>query len=312
MPGIDVNRTTTGVQLPPAVSAEVWSTVQEQSAALSLARTIALPGSGVSIPIITGDPTADWVDETEEKPVSRPTLGNKVITPYKLAVIVPFSNEFRRDLGALYNALVDRLPGVLAKKIDETIFTDNVPAPGSNFDKLVGAPPFDLGADTWQNLVKADSAIALAGGRLNGWALSPQARGLLLGSVDSTGRPLFVDSIASNNVPTLLGAPVYISRGVYDDTTPPQVGYTGDWTYAVAGTVEGVQVSTSDQATLNDGGTPLNLWQRNMFAVRAEIEVGFRVRDVNAFARLTATPPVVTPGVESSAAQPTSRTSSTK
>jgi len=60
--------------------------------------------------------------------------------------------------------------------------------------------------------------------------------------------------------------------------------FAGDWqNAAVYGTVEGVQISISDQATLNDGGTPLNLWQRNMFAVRAEIEVGFRVRDVNAF-----------------------------
>jgi HK97 family phage major capsid protein len=292
MAGIDINRTTTGVLLPPAVSSEIWATTQEQSAALTLARTIALPGPGVSIPIITGDPVAEWVDETEAKPVRRPTLGNKTITPYKLAVIVPFSNEFRRDLPALYNALVDRLPGALAKRLDETVFTDNVPVPGSNFDKLTGAPAFDLGGDTWQALVAADSSIALGGGRLNGWALSPQARGVLLGSVDGNGRPLFVDSIASNNVPTLLGAPVYMSRGVYDDTTPPQVGFTGDWTYALAGTVEGVQVSVSDQATLMDGSTPIHLWQQNMFAVRAEIEVGFRVRDINAFARLTYTTPV--------------------
>lgn len=309
MPGIDMNRTTSGVNLPPAVSTEIWSSTQDQSAALSLARTIALPGSGVSIPIITGDPQAEWVDETEAKPVSRPTLGNKIITPYKLAVIVPFSNEFRRDLSALYNALVDRLPGALAKRLDQTVFTDDVAVPGSNFDKLTGAPSFDLGEDAWQALVAADSSVALAGGgRLNGWALSPQARGVLLGSVDGNGRPLFVDNIAANSVPTLLGAPVVISRGVYDDTTPPQIGFTGDWTYAVAGTVEGVQVSVSDQATLVDGANTINLWQQNMFAVRAEIEVGFRVRDINAFARLTYTAPIAAPGT---AEATTSKTSTT-
>ena len=307
MAGVDINRTTTGVNLPPAVSSEIWASTQDQSAALTLARTIALPGSGVSIPIITGDPTAEWVDETEAKPVSRPTLGNKVITPYKLAVIVPFSNEFRRDLSALYNALVDRLPGALAKRLDQTVFTDDVAAPGSNFDKLTGAPAFDLGTDPWAAVVAADQSVALAGGQINGWALAPQGRGVLLGSVDGNGRPLFVDSIASNQVPTLLGAPVYVSRGVYDDTVPPQVGFTGDWSYAIAGTVEGVQVSTSDQATLVDGAATIHLWQQNMFAVRAEIEVGFRVRDVNAFARLThtVTPPVV-------AAASSARTASTK
>lgn len=52
------------------------------------------------------------------------------------------------------------------------------------------------------------------------------------------------------------------------------------------GTVEGVQIAIADQATLDDGGTPINLFQQNMFAVRAEIEVGFRC-DTTVFNKLT-------------------------
>ena len=48
-----------------------------------------------------------------------------------------------------------------------------------------------------------------------------------------------------------------------------------------------MQISVADQATLTDGDTQINLWQRNMFAVRAEIEFGFRVRDIAHFAKLT-------------------------
>jgi HK97 family phage major capsid protein len=307
MAGVDVNRTTAGVNLPPAVSAEIWAKTQEQSAAMNLATRIPLPGSGVSVNTITGDPVAEWVDETEAKPVSRPTLGQKIMTPYKLAVIVPFSNEFRRDLPSLYQAIVSRLPGALAKRFDETVFTDNVAAPGSNFDKLTGAPAVDIGGDdTWGALAGALVAIAANGGQLNGWALSPVGAGVLLSATDTTGRPLYVADITAAAVPRLLGAPVYVSRGVADDTTPPQVGYAGDWSYAAYGTVEGVQVSTSDQATLVDGANNIHLWQQNMFAVRAEIEVGFRVRDVNTFSRLTYTAPV--PEAEPPAAR-ASRTS---
>ena len=82
---------------------------------------------------------------------------------------------------------------------------------------------------------------------------SPAGAGVLLSATDTTGRPLYVSDITAAAVPRLLGAPVYVSRGVGDNTTPPQVGYAGDWSYAVYGTVEGVQVSTSDQATLVDG-----------------------------------------------------------
>ena len=292
---VDISRATSGVNLPPEVSAEIWATAQEQSAVMRLARRITLPGGGVSIPIVTGDAAADWVDETAEKPVSRSTLDNKTITPYKLAVIEPFSMEFRRDLPALYGELSRRLPGALALKFDQTVFDASVTAPGSNFDKLSSATAVGINGDTYAGLVAADQSVATGGGMLNGWALSPQARGVLLGAVDGQGRPLFINNIQSDGaVPNLLGAPVYMSRGVYAADadaagagTDAQYGYAGDWNSAVYGTVEGIQVSVSDQATINDGGTQLNLWQRNMFAVRAEVEIGFRVRDLDHFVKLT-------------------------
>ena len=236
---------------------------------------------------ITGDAAADWVAETAEKPVSRATLASKTITPYKLAVIEPFSNEFRRDLPALYAELVRRLPFALGLKFDATVF--NGTAPGSNFDVLTAAAAVGITGNTWGGLLAADAAVAAGGGVLNGWALSPQARGVLLAETDSTGRPLFITSMtADGSVPSLLGSPTFLSRAVYLDAATDVLGFAGDWTSALYGTVEGVQISVSDQATVNDGGTSLNLWQRNMFAVRAEIEVGFRVRDLTHFARLTA------------------------
>lgn len=296
MAGIDINRTTAGVNLPPQVSAEIWANTQEQSAVMQRARQIPLPGAGVTIPIVTGDAAANWVNETDEKPVSRATLSSKTITAYQLAVIEPFSNQFRRDLAGLYRELVRRLPGALALKFDQTVFDASVAAPGSNFDKLSAAAAVGIAGDTWAGLVAADQAVATGGGMLNGWALSPQARGVLLGATDSQNRPLFINSPAEGAVPQLLGAPVSVSKGVYAADadaggagTAAQYGYAGDWTSAVYGTVEGVQISVSDQSTINDGGTQLNLWQRNMFAVRAEIEVGFRVRDLAHFAKLTST-----------------------
>src|SRR5699024_6285555 len=88
-------------------------------------------------------------------------------------------------------------------------------------------------------------------------------------------------------VPALLGSPVYQTKGIYQEGTPARLGFAGDWSSAHYGVVENISLSISDQATINDGGTQLNLWQRNMFAVRAEFEVGFRVRDINHFASLT-------------------------
>jgi HK97 family phage major capsid protein len=286
MAGIDVNRTTAGVSLPPAVSGEIWQGTQEASAVMQLATPIALPGGGVQVNIITGDPVAEWVAETAQKPVDRPTLGTKLMRGYTLAVIVPFSNQFRRDLPALYNALVARLPTSLARAFDATVFGGT--APGADFDVLSGATAVGVGGDTIAGLIAADAGVAAGGGTLNGWALAPQARSLLLGATYDDGRPVFINNLQTDaGVPALLGAPTAQTTAVYKAGTPNQIGFAGDWTQANYGVVEGVTISVSDQATLDDGGTALHLWQRNMFAVRAEIEVGFRVRSAAAFRRLT-------------------------
>lgn len=286
MAGIDVNRTTAGVRLDPEQAAEVWSGVNDVSAVLQLAQRVDLPGAGVSVDIITGDPEAEWVSETNEKPVDRPTIGSKLMTPYTAAVIVPFSNQFRRDKARLYQEIVRKLPQALGRKLDSTVFGGT--APGSNFDTLTGAAAVGIAGNTYKGLIAADQAVAAGGGALNGWALSPQARGLLLGAVDNQGRPLFINNIQTDGaVPALLGAPVYQTKAVYKAGTPNQLGYAGDWTSAHVGIVEDISLSISDQATITDGGTTINLWQRNMFAVRAEFEVGFRVRDIAQFVKLT-------------------------
>jgi hypothetical protein len=70
------------------------------------------------------------------------------------------------------------------------------------------------------------------------------------------------------------------------NATGKVLGVAGDWSQAMYGTVEGVVIDYSSDATLTSGATTINLFQQNMFAVRAEIEIGFRA-DVSCFNRLT-------------------------
>ena len=299
MSGISTNRS--NITLPTELSGEIIQKTQESSAVMQLARQIALPGRGVTIPVITSDPEANWVAETAAKPVSNPGLSQKVMTPYKLAVIVPFSDEFRRDAAALYDQLVARLPGALAKKFDFTVF--NGSAPGTGFDVLTNctAQSIDVNASGvggfYSALVAADVDIAAAGGDLNGFAMSPQARGEMLSAMDKDGRPIFINNVSEGTIPRLLGQPVMYSRGLYGAgnaasgstaAKPDTIGFAGDWTKAMYGTVEGVKISISDEATLTISDTAVNLWEHNMFAVRAEIEVGF-VADTYCFNKITRT-----------------------
>ena len=280
--GTPTNRTS--IDLPVDVSNEILQKTQDASAVMALARQIALPGRGAAINVITSDPTASWVGETSAKPVSNPGLETKIMRAYKLAVIVPFSNEFRRDVAALYDALINRLPGALAAKFDATVF-GNGSAPGSDFDTFASVTAQAIGGTlTYGGLVAADGDIASHGGIMNGIVLAPQGKSVLLGAVDGDSRPLFINNVSEGAVPVVLGARTVLSKGAYISGTPNKVG---DWTQAVYGTVEGVKIDYSSDATLDlgDDGT-INLFQQNMFAVRAEIEVGFRA-DTSVFNALT-------------------------
>lgn len=282
--GIATNRTS--IDLPVDVAQEIMQKTQESSAVMQLAKQIALPGRGAAIPVITSDPEASWVGETDAKPVSNPGLSTKIMRAYKLAVIVPFSDEFRRDDAALYDALIQRLPNALAQKFDATVF-GNVDKPGDDFDSFASATAQSLNLDVYAGLVAADTDIATHGGILNGFVISPQGKGILLGATDQNKRPLFINNVAEGAVPVILGAKTLQSKAAYKNANPAIVGFAGDWTQAMFGTVEGVKIDFSKEATLTYNDTTINLFQRNMFAVRAEIEVGFRA-DTSVFNKLTA------------------------
>jgi len=289
----DINRTTNSMALPSDLSQEVIQKTQEESAIMRLARPIALPGRGVTIPVITGDPEAAWVAETASKPVSNGTPATKLMTAYKIAVIETFSKEFVRDAQALYDALVERLPKSLAAVFDSTV-VGATQAPGNNFDTFASCTAqsiLNANNGTYLGLVAADGDIAAHGGIMNGLALSAQAKSLLLSAVDTTGRPIFLASAKEGVVDKVLGVDTHFNKNLYkagdsSTSTPATVGIAGDWSQAMYGTVAGVEISFSDTATLTSGNTTINLWQQNMVAVRAEIEVGFRA-DTSCFNRLT-------------------------
>lgn len=291
--GQPVNRT--NINLPNEVSTEILQKVQESSMIMQLARQISLPGTGLQIPVIASDPEASWITEGGSKPVSFPTLDKKIMQGHKLAVIVPFSDEFRRDARALYDALIARLPGVLGKKFDNTGFFGPTSGSLSNFDNLSAVTAVSLNPSVYQGLVTADINVSEQGGTINGYVFSPQGRGMLLSAVDGQQRPLFTTGTTTGAVPAILGAPTQFTQAAYKAgnaasgtagqegyvaAVPDVVGFAGDWTHAMYGIVSAMDVSISDQATLtytdeNSQTVTLNLWQQNMFAVRAEIEVGF-------------------------------------
>lgn len=291
---IDISTKTNNVIFDPEISDEIISKAVGESAIMQLAQTMQIAGNGKKFQTITGDPVPEWVGETDAKPVGKFSFGTKEVEPYKLAIIVPFSEEFREDKAALYNECVNRLPKLFGPKIDSTVM--GTVAPGANFDVLGGVQTVSMtpasGKTLYDQFVAADELIGNHDGIMNGIALAPQGRSKVLAAQDGNGHPLFTAGAQSGTINPILGATVQVAKGVYVAGSPATLGLAGDFSNISYGVVKQITGSISDQATLSytDGGETisLNLWQNNMFAVRFEMRIAVMVRDANTFVRLTA------------------------
>lgn len=263
----DIYRGTTGLQLPPDVSREVFQGAIAQSAVMKLAERIELPGRGLAIPVITGDPTAFIANEAAEKNVDNSAFDTKFMAPVKFAVIELFSDEFKRDYDALYEQLIRRLPGSIAKAFDDEIF--NAVSTPTGFDSLNGVT-------TVADIPTGMQTIAQGGYRMNGIAASAAAEVDLITATNQLGVPLFISDPQDGKLGRVYGAPV-----VPCDAITGLVA--GDWSQCKYGIVDDIKVKFSEEATINDGSAQINLWQRNMFAVLVEAELGFVCADTNAF-----------------------------
>ena len=284
---VDINVHTSGVEIPE-VALDLFINGQDgtggvvnSSAVMRLARVMQIPGAGVKTSVVAGDPKADWVEDSDEKPVSTPTLNTKTLIPYTLAVIVPMSNRFRANKEALANYIMADLPRVLADKFYSTVL--NGTAPGDGFDVLTAAETVVAEPSMYNGIADAMSAISQQSGTMNGFVLSPQGNAAVMKS--RTGDMLDFPGFTPGG--WLMGLPCYTSNSAYkaDESNGSTLGFAGDWQKAVVGLVNDVSIEIGEHS-ITDGDEQINLWQRNMFAVRAEMEVGFVVADTKYFRRL--------------------------
>lgn len=283
---VDINRGTTGVELPAEVSAEIWQKVQDASVVMGLARRVPLSGAGVVYQEILTDSQPAFVGETERKPVSNPTIGAKTLKAHKIAVVQTYSDEFRRDLPGLFNALIERLPATLARTFDMAAL-HGIGAPTADFDTLAAATEVSIhnttagSEDAYAGFLAALAAVP----ELNGWALSPLGEVVALSNRDTNGGAILNPNVLTNgSIGSILGRPVFRSSNAQDGDV---VGIAGDWTKALWGQVEGVSIDISDNPVYDSDGELITAgWQDNMIGVRAEIHVGF-IADDTQFTRLS-------------------------
>lgn len=285
--------------IKPELAGPIFDEAAKGSAAMSLIRKVPLGASGQAFPIVTSKPTANWTAEGAQKHTTEAGLGLVKMDPKKLTAIAVASQEvIRANPGGYSETLAGLLADAFARAFDLAVF-HNKGGDGngtSPFETTLAATTKSVtlgaaaGANTYDDLVKAMS-LNLQGTpkkQVTGFAFDTGFEIDLLSAKDTAGRPLFAEAAYTGAVPALrsgsvLGRTTYMHENVGLDKT---VGFTGDWTKAAWGTVGGITMDISTEATVTIGGQLVSLYENNLVAVRAEAEYGFTLADKEAFVKI--------------------------
>lgn len=285
--------------IKPELAGPIFNEAAKGSAAMSLIRKVPLGASGQAFPIVTSKPTANWTAEGAQKHTTEAGLGLVKMEPKKLTAIAVASQEvIRANPGGYSETLAGLLAEAFARAFDLAIF-HNKGGDGngtSPFETTLAATTKSVtlgaaaGTNTYDDLVKAMS-LNLQGTpkkQVTGFAFDTGFEIDLLNAKDTAGRPLFAEAAYTGAVPALrsgsvLGRTTYMHENVGLDKT---VGFAGDWSKCAWGTVGGITMDISTEATVTIGGQLVSLYENNLVAVRAEAEYGFAVADKDAFVKI--------------------------
>ena len=109
--------------LPPEQAASIFDDAVKGSVAMQMFQRQELGPAGVSFPILTNKPTANWVAEAGKKPTTQADVGIVTMKPQKIAAIAVISQEVVRANPADYaQTLRTHLADAFAVAFDLAVF----------------------------------------------------------------------------------------------------------------------------------------------------------------------------------------------
>lgn len=248
-------------------------------------------------------PGAYWVTETERIQTSKATWLTAKMETKKLGVILPVSKEFLNyTVKDFFRQMRPAIAEAFYKKFDQAaLFGTGSPyASGISVFERIQTSGNKIEKGSTDNLyTDLNSVIALledGDHDFNGLTTTKSFKKDLRGALDVDKRPIFNEP-TGGAATTVLGEPVsYVAKGSFDLTKALMLA--GDWDMARYGILQGIEYAISEDATLttlqDETGKPINLFERDMFALRATMHVGFMTLKEDSFAALV--PKVVSPG----------------
>lgn len=267
----------------------IFQDAPKQSTFMSMAKKLPnMTSKQTRIRVLDFLPTAYWVDgDTGMKQTTRQAWDNVYITAGELAVIVPIPEAVLDDAEFdIMGEITPRVNEAIGQKVDGAIiFGSNRPREWQNdiitMARQAGnnvAPA--SGKDYYDLLLGEDGIFAKVeedGYGVTGVLSAMNMRSKLRGLRDTTGQPIFKNSMQEKANYTLDGAPMYFpENGAFDNSIAQLV--VGDFKQAVFSIRQDVTVKILDQGVIQDPVTKeivYNLAQQDMIALRVVFRMGW-------------------------------------
>jgi len=280
--------------VPAPLAVEMLRNIEIKSVCQPFLRKWPMTSKTLDINMV-GDEIEAGVVGTEggKKPKSKGTFEQMTLTTKEISVIVPLTEEWSENANiAVDSFLRGECEKAIAKKLDRVYmgyedvgtFIENISG-NIPTDHII---PYPTGDDLLIDISNALGCIEEDGFQDNiAWAANPTLKARLRNLRDEDGLPIFQPANAKEPA-TLYGYPIRFSRNMLKVGSPATSELiVGDWEYGFEGLRGGIRYDITNQATITIGAKTYNLWELNMEAIKLWVRRAFRMRDVNAFAKVT-------------------------
>lgn len=230
-------------------------------------------------------PGAYWVDEaTRIKTSTAKWLEVKMVAK-KLGVIVVASREYLQyKRSKFFNEMQPKIAEAFYKKIDNaTILNKENPFPQSIEQSVAKAGTIVEDGITYDTIIVLQDKLEENDYEANAFISTRKNRKALREAAKVVGNT--TELIYDRNANTIDGLPTVDLKDIPEGTI-----YTGDFDHMFYGIPYGINYKISEEAQLStvvdEEGNPINLFEREMFAMRVTMDIGFMLVKDDAFAKL--------------------------
>lgn len=272
--------------IPDKYNELILKDVMEGSKVMQLAKYEEMDSKEKKFEYFAKGPGAYWVGEGKKIKTSKPQWLTAKMVAKKLGVIVPCSRELLSyKVSDFFEKMKPKIAEAFYKKFDDAVIlnADN-PFPQSLEESVMESGNSISTGLTYDNILALEDILSDEDFDTNAFISTKKNRSTLR-NVQKIENGVVVETLYDRANNTLDGYPVVDLKSLEKGTL-----YAGDFDYMYYGIPYGMSYKVSEEAQLstltNEDGTPVNLFEQELVALRVTMDVAFMIVKDTAFAKL--------------------------